>query len=169
MDIIVSPSGTLSYKCKSVRCALGHGGARADKREGDGATPVGCFALRRVLYRADRIAKPKTDLPISAINRLDGWCDAPDDTYYNQAITLPYPASAEPLWRNDGLYDLIVVLGHNDDPPLPGAGSAIFWHVARPDFGSTEGCIAIPLADLHDAVQSCGPSDHLCVRAEPAY
>ena len=167
MDIIVSSTGTLSYECKSVRCTLGHGGVRADKLEGDGATPIGCFALRRVLYRADRIAKPATSLPISAINRSDGWCDATDDAKYNQAVTLPYPASAEMLWREDNLYDLIVVLGHNDDPPVSGAGSAIFWHVANADYTPTEGCIATPLANLRDALRRCQQGDRLCVQADP--
>lgn len=165
MEIIVSPRGTLSYDGTTVRCAIGRGGVRHDKSEGDGATPVGYYPLRRVLYRADRISAPDTDLPTSAIKRSDGWCDAPEDIRYNQPVRLPYPASAETLWRDDGLYDLVVVLGHNDDPPVPGAGSAIFWHVARPDFGPTEGCVAVSLPDLLDALKHCRAGDLLCVTA----
>jgi len=168
MDICVSPNGTLSYQRKTIRCALGRSGTRADKREGDGATPVGCFALRQVLYRADRVAKPETGLHVSAIDPSNGWCDAPDDARYNQPVTLPYPASAELLWREDALYDLIVVLGHNDEPINPGMGSAIFWHVARPDFSATEGCVAIPFCELIEVLKRCGPGDRLCISASDA-
>ena len=168
MDIFVSPTGALSYQRKTVRCALGRSGTRADKREGDGATPVGCFTLRRVLYRADRVVKPETGLPISAIDQSNGWCDAPDDARYNKPVTLPYPASAESLWREDVLYDLIVVLGHNDEPTIPGMGSAIFWHVARPDFDPTEGCVAIPCCELIEVLKRCRPGDRLCISASDA-
>src|SRR6185312_8513924 len=78
----------------------------------------------------------------------DGWCDDPADTVYNRPVHLPYRARAERLWREDGIYDLIVPLGYNDAPAVPGLGSAIFLHVARPDFGPTEGCVALARADL---------------------
>jgi L,D-peptidoglycan transpeptidase YkuD (ErfK/YbiS/YcfS/YnhG family) len=129
-------------------CVLGRAGIRPDKREGDGATPVGSFPLRRVLYRADRLAAPKTALPVSAIAQNDGWCDAPTDSNYNKPVTLPYPASAENMWRDDGLYDVVVVLGHNDAPIVPGAGSAIFLHVMPPEGETTAGCVALARDDL---------------------
>lgn len=166
MDIVVTPNGTLSYPDKTVRCALGRGGVSGAKTEGDGATPVGCYPLRRVLYRPDRVKPPETGLPMSALTPSDGWCDAPDDNCYNRPVTLPYPASAEALWREDGLYDLIVVLGHNDDPPVPGAGSAIFLHVARADYGPTEGCVAVARADLGEMLKRCRTGDRLCVRSD---
>src|ERR1700689_2079632 len=111
-----------------TRCGLGPGGvaAVADKHEGDGATPAGAWPLRRVLYRPDRRAAPATGLPVAPLDPADGWCDAPGDPAYNRPVVLPYPASAERLWRDDHVYDLIVVLGHNDDPVVPRAGSAIF-------------------------------------------
>jgi L,D-peptidoglycan transpeptidase YkuD (ErfK/YbiS/YcfS/YnhG family) len=166
VDIVVTPNGTFSYSSKTVRCALGRGGVSDDKKEGDGATPVGCYPLRRVLYRPDRIAAPETALPVRPIDPSDGWCDAPCDSRYNRPVTLPYPASAEALWRDDGLYDVIVVLGHNDDPPVAGAGSAIFLHVARPDYGPTEGCVAVALADLIELLRRCRTGDRLCVRSD---
>ena len=130
---------------------------RRDKREGDGATPVGRFALRRLLYRRDRLpAAPATALPAAVIGRDDGWCDDPGDPAYNRPVRLPYPASHERLWREDGLYDLVVVLGHNDDPPVPGLGSAVFLHVARPDYGPTEGCVALARDDLLVLLEGCG-------------
>jgi L,D-peptidoglycan transpeptidase YkuD (ErfK/YbiS/YcfS/YnhG family) len=124
-------------------CSLGRSGIRSDKHEGDGATPIGRFALRRLLYRADRLARPMTKLPITIITRDDGWCDEPKDPAYNQQIKLPYAASHEELWRDDHLYDLIVILGHNDAPVVPGMGSAIFLHVRSPEGTATSGCVAV--------------------------
>ena len=150
----------------AVRCAIGKGGVRpaAEKREGDGASPAGLWPLRRVLYRPDRLERPKTGLPVAEMHRADGWCDAPGDPNYNRPVTLPYPASAENLWRDDAVYDVIVILGHNDDPVVPGAGSAIFWHLARPDYAPTEGCIAVALPDMLAALAQANPGDALEIR-----
>lgn len=131
-----------------LACAIGRGGCRARKREGDGATPEGVWQVRQVLYRADRQMRPRTGLPLKAIRPDDGWCDAADDPRYNRQVRHPYPASAERLWREDELYDLVVVLSHNERPRLRGGGSAIFMHVARPGLTPTEGCIALPRARL---------------------
>jgi L,D-peptidoglycan transpeptidase YkuD (ErfK/YbiS/YcfS/YnhG family) len=148
-----------------ARCALGRNGviAAADKREGDGASPLGVWPLRRVLYRPDRGPVPRTALPVQPIALDDGWCDAPGDAAYNRPVRRPYPASSEALWREDGLYDLVVVLGHNDDPPTPGLGSAIFLHLARPDFGPTEGCVALGRSDLESLLALARPGDALAI------
>ncbi|KPF69626.1 hypothetical protein IP88_11565 [alpha proteobacterium AAP81b] len=113
----------------------------AAKREGDGATPLGTWPIRAALLRRDRVAALATALPWRWLRRDDGWCDAPADPHYNRPVQLPYRASAEAMWRDDGAYDVVLVLGHNDAPPLPGLGSAIFWHCSegRP----TAGCIAM--------------------------
>jgi L,D-peptidoglycan transpeptidase YkuD (ErfK/YbiS/YcfS/YnhG family) len=148
MDLVVDPSGFAVWRGSRLRCALGRGGVRRQKHEGDGVTPVGAWPMRCLFYRADRLAPPQTRLPASAIAHDDGWCDAPDDANYNKKVPLPHPASAERLWREDAVYDLIVPLGYNDDPVVAGAGSAIFLHVARPDFSPTEGCVALDLANL---------------------
>jgi L,D-peptidoglycan transpeptidase YkuD (ErfK/YbiS/YcfS/YnhG family) len=131
--------------CGGLRfpCALGRSGRRADKREGDGATPIGRFALRQVFYRPDRLMRPRTGLPIDALHPSDGWCDDPDDRNYNRFVSHPYPAVAEHLWREDHLYDLIVVLGYNEAPRVRGRGSAIFMHVASPGIKPTAGCVAL--------------------------
>ena len=155
MEILVEPAGFLTWKAHRVRCALGSGGVRADKREGDGATPVGAFPLRRVLFRADRLARPATALPVATIGADDGWCDDPNDPAYNRPVRLPFAASHERLWREDSLYDLVVIVGHNDDPPVPGLGSAIFLHVAKPDWGPTEGCVAVTRGDLLRLLAAC--------------
>lgn len=167
MDIEVRADGVLRWDGRELRCSLGRAGVTRDKREGHGATPAGIFPLRRVLFRPDRLAPPATRLPVTPLRRDDGWCDDPGDARYNRPVTLPYPASAEALWRRDGLYDVLVVLGHNDDPVVPGAGSAIFLHVARPDFGPTEGCVALALEDLLALLRACDGSARLCVSPGP--
>lgn len=147
-DLVIDPAGFAAWRGLRFRCALGRGGIRRHKREGDGATPAGAWPMRRLLYRPDRIARPDTLLPISAIAPHDGWCDAPGDPNYNKPVLLPHRASAETLWREDGVYDLIVPLGYNDTDIVAGAGSAIFLHLARPDFTPTEGCVALTRPDL---------------------
>lgn len=163
MKFQASSDGWVVFDGRRARCALGPGGviAAGDKREGDGRTPLGAWPLRRVLYRPDRGGAPDTRLPTQALGPDDGWCDAPADPRYNRPVKLPYPASAERLWREDRLYDLIVVLGHNDDPPVAGLGSAIFLHLAWPDYRPTEGCVALERADLEALLELAGPGDEL--------
>lgn len=163
MEILARSSGVLSWRDWSVRCALGRGGVSEDKREGDGATPVGVFPLRRVIYRADRLKTPATRLPIASMTRLDGWCDDPAHPHYNQMVRLPCEARHEVLWRDDRVYDVLVVVGHNDEPVEPGRGSAIFLHAATSDFAPTEGCVAIAIADLLALLGECGPAPSLRV------
>lgn len=153
----------------SCRCALGRSGviAAADKREGDGASPIGTWPIRRVLYRPDRLSAPVTALPLSALRPQDGWCDAPGDPSYNQPVILPYPASAEHMWRDDEVYDVVVILGHNDDPVVSGMGSAIFLHLARPDWRPTEGCVAVTRPDLEQLLAMAHPGDALEIRLRP--
>jgi L,D-peptidoglycan transpeptidase YkuD (ErfK/YbiS/YcfS/YnhG family) len=157
--------GQFKLDGQSMRCVLGEGGVAAVglKREGDMKTPAGVWPLRRVLFRPDRRPAPETRLPVSPIAPDDGWCDAPSDPRYNQPVKLPYLASAESLWRDDALYDLVVVLGYNDDPIVPGKGSAIFLHLARPDGGPTEGCVALAASDLERLLAHAGPGDSLAV------
>lgn len=157
--------GRFDLGARKVRCALGKGGVieASAKREGDGCTPVGLWPMRKVLYRADRGPKPATRLPIAAIARNDGWCDAPGDRNYNKPVRLPYPVSAEKMWREDELYDLVVVLGYNDAPVRSGRGSAIFLHCARPKFTPTAGCVAIAKPELFALLGKLGPGDAVAV------
>jgi L,D-peptidoglycan transpeptidase YkuD (ErfK/YbiS/YcfS/YnhG family) len=165
MIFSATSDGTLDIGGRRVRCALGRSGVlpAADKREGDGASPLGVWPLRKVFYRPDRVPAPKTRLPVQALTPADGWCDAPGDPAYNRPVRLPYPASAETLWRDDRVYDLIVVLGHNDDPPISPMGSAIFLHLAQPDWAPTAGCVAVRREDLLDLLSQAGPEDALAV------
>ncbi len=122
---------------------LGAAGTRVDKVEGDKATPTGLLRLRRVLYRADRGPAPACAVPREPLAPDDGWCDDPSHADYNTLVQLPHLARHERLWREDGLYDLLGVLGWNDDPVVRDRGSAIFLHVAHPDGRPTEGCVAL--------------------------
>ncbi len=146
--IAVERTGWLTYDGVRLRCSLGKAGVTSDKREGDGATPAGRFALRALFYRPDKLACPDCLLSKTAIRPEDGWCDDPHHPDYNRLVRLPHPASCEALWRQDDCYDLVIPLGFNDDPPVPGLGSAIFLHVARPGYLPTEGCIALAREDL---------------------
>jgi L,D-peptidoglycan transpeptidase YkuD (ErfK/YbiS/YcfS/YnhG family) len=148
VELVVRARGEAWWAARRLRCALGRGGVVADKREGDGASPAGRWPMRGVLFRRDRLGAFATALPARALERTDGWCDDPADPCYNRNVRLPHRARCESLWRADRLYDIVVPLGYNDDPVVPGAGSAIFLHVARPDFAATAGCVALALADL---------------------
>lgn len=150
---------------RTVRCALGKGGVVpvSEKREGDGATPLGLWPVRRILYRPDKVAKPLSALQVSAIARDDGWCDESRDQNYNRPVKLPYPASHERLWRKDDLYDLVLVLGYNDDPVRPGKGSAIFLHVARANYSPTLGCIALAKPNVRVLLATLAPGDGVAV------
>lgn len=130
----------------SFPCALGRSGIGTLKREGDGRTPRAALPLRRVFFRADRLARPRTVLPIRIITRRDAWCDDMTDRRYNRLIERPPGVAEERLWRDDRLYDVIVELGWNDAPVIRGRGSAIFWHLARPGFTPTAGCVAVEAA-----------------------
>ena len=137
---------------------------RADKREGDGASPEGIYPLIAAYYRPDRIALPATGLAVTALCPEHGWVDDPGDPLYNRPVSLPYPARHERMWREDGLYDLVVVIGYNTDPPVAGRGSAIFLHVARPDFAPTEGCIAVEREVLAELLPLIGPGSTIAIR-----
>jgi len=161
LTIRVSAAGELQWANRFYRCALGHGGVRIDKREGDGATPAGRYPLRRVLYRPDRLSAPATLLPVAALRPDDGWCDDPADPQYNRPVRLPCAARHEELWRADALYDVVVVIGHNDAPAVAGMGSAIFIHVASAGYQPTQGCVALARQDLLDVLAGAGPDTFL--------
>jgi L,D-peptidoglycan transpeptidase YkuD (ErfK/YbiS/YcfS/YnhG family) len=156
-------AGLLHADERSIRCSIGRGGLidAAAKKEGDGATPIGQWAIRGVLLRPDRVALPGgLTVPWRWIRPDDGWSDDVDDPAYNRPVRHSHPFSAETLWREDGLYDVIVTLGHNDAPPLPGLGSAIFLHCWR-EGATTEGCVAIAREELLVLLPELDPGDVL--------
>ncbi len=137
---------TIRFGGQTYPCRIGREGSidQAKGREGDAKTPCGEYILRFGLYRPDRLPGPPPSLlKFMALEPDDGWCDDPDDHAYNRFIRLPYPASHERMWREDGAYDLVLVMNHNDSPPEKGRGSAVFIHIAQPDDRGTLGCIAL--------------------------
>ncbi len=161
---IVHPDGRVEFGDRQFRAALGRAGIRVHKQEGDEATPAGLLPVRRILYRADRVRMPRHAparlaarspiIPREPIAETDGWCDDRYDKAYNTMVRLPHPGRHERLWRDDDIYDIVAVLGWNDAPVVPGAGSAIFLHVARKDLAPTEGCVALAQADLVALLES---------------
>ena len=156
---IARSTGTFAGPDIDARCALGKGGtiAAADKREGDGASPLGVWPMRRLFFRSDRLDAPETGLECVAIAPDDGWCDDPKHPFYNKLIKRPFAASHEKMWRDDHVYDLVVELGYNDDPIAPGRGSAIFLHLAKDNYSPTEGCVALEMTDLLAVLRLCSP------------
>ncbi len=209
-DAMISVIGnTLTFRGKTYRCAIGKGGFSSNKKEGDGCTPIGTFALRECWYRADRVDVPKTGLPLKIIQENDGWCDDVMSAEYNHHFKISSPSplvgeggergvspqshalmvsplpnplpqgerellknyppqaqgiSFEKLWRDDPVYDLVIPLGYNDDPVISGKGSAIFMHVAKPNYEPTEGCVALALLDLQEVLAACGSGTVIEIR-----
>ena len=158
-------AGRLSWPTGSTRAAIGKGGARVLKREGDLATPIGDFALLRGFFRADRVKLPATAMPMSALTPSDAWVDDVKDAEYNRFVRLPYRAHVEQLWRQDDIYDVLLVVGYNLFPTVAGAGSAIFLHIARKTFSPTVGCVAIEREALLRLLPLLGPESRLRIEA----
>lgn len=152
---------TLTFMGKEYRCAIGKNGITSDKKEGDGCTPVGTFALRECWWRDDREPAPTIAVPLRLITANDGWCDDPNHPDYNKPVQLPFDASHEKMKRDDHVYDYVIVLGYNDDPVVPGKGSAIFMHLAHDDYRGTEGCIALKKEDLLEILSRCDESTEI--------
>jgi L,D-peptidoglycan transpeptidase YkuD (ErfK/YbiS/YcfS/YnhG family) len=142
------PMGRLHAGTLILRCAIGGGGLKHGKREGDHASPKGRLRLLDGFYRADKLSQPLSGLKMRPVSRALGWCDDTASGLYNRLIILPSRYRHETLWREDCLYDMIIVLDYNIAPRVKGRGSAIFLHCAKPDFAPTEGCIALQPADL---------------------
>ena len=159
----ITSSNSLLSNGRMYRCVLGKTGVLTKKLEGDGATPAGVFPLMRVLYRPDRMDIPETHLPVFALSPNDGWCDDPTHEDYNKPIKLPHDGSHERLWRDDNIYDIVVVLGYNTSPVIPFMGSAIFIHFAEPSFKSTRGCVALKDVDLLEILKTCSTKTNLHV------
>ena len=143
-------------------CAIGRGGIREDKREGDGATPVGRYQIVDLFARPDR-AGP---IPISTapIGPMDLWCDDPKHPLYNSHARAPLNASHERMHRVDHLYDLVAVLDYNWPIAIPGAGSAIFMHIWRRPRFPTAGCVAFRHADFAWILKNWTPRSRVIIK-----
>ena len=147
-------SNYLLYNGIKYKCAIGNGGFRDKKKEGDGCTPIGVFQVTDILYREDKIKTLVTNYSLQKISPTDGWCDDPKSKHYNTKIKFPFANGAEELFRQDDRYDIVCVTNHNQNPIVPGAGSAIFIHVASEDYSATAGCIALSLKDLTEILST---------------
>jgi L,D-peptidoglycan transpeptidase YkuD (ErfK/YbiS/YcfS/YnhG family) len=174
-------SCTLDFMSHRFPCALGKNGVTTNKQEGDGKTPLGTFPLRRAFYRADKYNTSLLTSPSSQTSRncfgtssylnceatqpTFGWVDDVNDTLYNQFVLLPYSASHEDLYLSTSfVYDLLAVIGYNDDPIIPGLGSAIFFHVASDGYGATAGCVSLALQDLAFVLSKVHPNTHMTIQ-----
>src|SRR6185312_12789881 len=155
--------GWLTADGWTVPVALGRGGIRANKREGDGGTPRGVFYPRRLWWRADRHVRPKTHLTIRPIRAEDAWCEDPADRHYNRAIRLRRGQTGDRLTREDHLYDFIVEIDHNTSPRIAGRGSAVFLHLARPNFSPTAGCVSMTKATMLRLLRRMGPRTKIII------
>ncbi len=158
-----SSRGRLRLGAVYVPCALGRAGIQSQKKEGDGATPFGTFGMIGLLMRRARFAVRAPGRPVAPIRSSDGWCDDPASGAYNRRVRLPHRAGCEKLWRDDGLYDVILVLDYNLAPRRKGRGSAIFFHLARSGFEATEGCVAISASDMRRLLPRLSPSARLAI------
>ena len=142
MNLLVKNNNLFANSSK-LRCAIGRNGLTTNKKEGDLSTPIGIFKFNKIYYRADKLGKIDFKIESSIIQKNDGWCDDPESNLYNKHIQFPFNESAEHLYRNDYIYDIVCVINYNTSPIMPNKGSAIFLHIAKPNFEGTEGCIAI--------------------------
>ncbi|MBX9622068.1 MAG: L,D-transpeptidase family protein [Alphaproteobacteria bacterium] len=163
MNLVLKKRSHLWWGQNLLPCTWGRGGIRGNKKEGDGATPIGTFPFRKVFYRADRLAAPKTCLPLKPLTPQDGWCDDVEDPAYNKHIQKPFEGRHEDLWRADHLYDIILIVGHNDNPIVKDEGSAIFVHLRHPESTPTDGCVALDLTDLLKILAEATPESCLIV------
>jgi L,D-peptidoglycan transpeptidase YkuD (ErfK/YbiS/YcfS/YnhG family) len=148
---------------RAIKVAIGRSGIKANKREGDGATPAGRYRLVRLWWRADRIPRPRTMLPSKPITAVDGWCEDPFDRRYNRPIRVLRGQPGDRLWRTDTLYDLIIEIDHNLRPRIAGRGSAVFIHVARTDMAPTAGCVSMPDRTLRRLLARLGPNTTITI------
>ena len=145
---LVVKNGFLINEDLKFKCSIGYNGLSNNKKEGDGCTPIGNFKISKILYRPDKINNDKFTLESEVIEKLDGWCDDVHSKFYNQKIKFPFKPSAECLYRDDDLYDIICIIDYNLNPIIRGKGSAIFLHIASNDYSPTQGCVAISKEDL---------------------
>ena len=145
-------------------CAIGRAGLTTNKIEGDHKTPVGEFKFKKIYYRKDKLGEMIFQIPFAIIAENDGWCDDPKSKLYNQHVQFPFDSSAEKLFRDDDLYDLLVVINHNTDPIVPGKGSAIFLHISKPNFEGTEGCVAIEKENIIELAKEIDLTTKLIIK-----
>lgn len=160
----MSSPGRLIAGSLVIRCALGAGGIIHRKREGDGGTPAGRFRLLSGFFRSDRIGRPQSTFSFVALHAKHGWCDNSSSSLYNKMVLLPFRQRCESLWRDDHLYDAIIILDYNMVPRCKGRGSAIFLHLASEKLSATAGCVAISQRDMRRLLPRLGRGCTMIIR-----
>jgi len=158
-----SRRGWLTAGGQTIPVALGRGGIRANKREGDGGTPKGTFRPRQLWWRADRHPRPRTFLPVRPIRPEDAWCEDPQSRHYNQPLRLERGQGGDRLTRDDQLYDFIIEIDHNTSPRIAGRGSAVFLHLARDNFAPTAGCVSMTKSAMLRLLRRLGPETRIVI------
>ena len=162
VDMVLTRRG-LRFWGRYWPCTVGRGAVVADKREGDGGTPVGLHRIVGMLYRPDRMARP-ADWAVP-IRPGDLWSDDVGHEDYNLMVRAPYPHSHEVLRRGDRLYDLVLLTDWNWPFATRGRGSAIFLHRWRRPGYPTEGCVAFQPDHLRRIAGLIGYETRLIVPA----
>tara|TARA_B110000211_G_scaffold65738_1_gene75771 strand:+ start:4179 stop:4670 length:492 start_codon:yes stop_codon:yes gene_type:complete len=155
---------TLYFNNYKLRCAIGKRGITVNKKEGDKKTPKGIYSLGAIFYRKDRISNLKSPLKKKEIKKNMGWCDDPSSKFYNKLIKFPFDGSAEKLWLKKNIYDVIVIINYNLNPTIRYKGSAIFLHIAKKNYTSTEGCITIKKKDMLFLITKISKKTKLVIR-----
>ena len=155
MHILINKN-YLTYNKLKVKCAIGEKGIGYKRKEGDLITPRGQFNIKYILYRRDRV-KVSTKLRKKVIKKNMGWCDDPKSSHYNKLVKLPFNYNYEKLYKNENIYDIILVLNYNMNPVKKNKGSAIFIHVAKNNFKRTKGCVAIKKISLIKLIKKINP------------
>ena len=152
--MIIVTNKVLKYKNFLYKCAIGKNGITNSKIEGDKCTPSGIYSIDKIYYREDRLSLPKLDFQTIPINKNFGWCDDIHSSYYNEFIKFPFSHSAEILYREDNIYNIICIINYNTNPVIKKRGSAIFLHIANTDYSGTAGCLALKQDDLIELLQN---------------
>jgi L,D-peptidoglycan transpeptidase YkuD (ErfK/YbiS/YcfS/YnhG family) len=138
----------ISFDGITLQAAIGRSGTTAFKREGDGATPIASMRLLSGFTRGERIRLPQTPLSMTRIGKEMLWCDEPKHPAYNRLVRAPFKPSHEEMMRTDGLYDVCLVLDWNITSRKRNGGSAIFFHLIKPGYQPTAGCVAVHPRDM---------------------
>ena len=147
MLIKVKNKASLTIDDFTFKCAIGRNGIKKNKKEGDKSSPRGTFSLGKLYYRQDKVPKPITKLNIKKITKKMGWCDDPLEKSYNKEILINRKIKFEKLYRQDDMYDYLVVINYNTKKVIPNKGSAIFLHLTK-NYSPTRGCVALKKKDM---------------------
>ena len=158
--ILVNKDKILYFKTKNYRCSVGLNGFTKNKIEGDKKTPIGVYSFGKLFVRTDKIKNLNTKFKYIPIRKDMAWSDDSNKSNYNNLIKTKNKHK-ESLYRDDNLYDLILVINYNMNPVLPNKGSAIFLHVSSDDYKPTEGCVAIAVNDFIEILKTLKPDDKI--------